>query len=291
MSVKPGTLPRWANVGGSIVVPPAGVLDVGHLPNQAPLPVYENWYKNLVFQWCEYLSDGDIALANISCVNLTTTGNTLLGNAIGDTCAISGPLTATGLTTANGGLAVVGGINQTGGGSTGLSGTLNVTGLISATAGVTAAVNQNVTVSGTGKYVRGNRTRTVSALSGTNPTSGAPTTPSGNAIVFRTGASGGAYVIPIPVEVGERIGVINLNVRATAIGAIATMQLVRQVNTVVTTVGASWSSAGANTYADFPSANLAHDVVAGSAYQLQITFSGTVGNSDFERVDITTTIP
>lgn len=84
MSVKPGSLPRWADVGGAIVVPPSGSLDVGHVAGSQPLNSYENWYKNLVYLWTQYLSDGNL------------TGN----HTITGSLAVSALITATGGVTA-----------------------------------------------------------------------------------------------------------------------------------------------------------------------------------------------
>ncbi len=93
MSAKPSTLPRWADVGGAIAVPSSGRRDTGYTPGFKPLHDEDNWYRNLVYQWIVWLNDGNVALNNITCADLTATGNTLLGNAVGDTCAVSGPLT------------------------------------------------------------------------------------------------------------------------------------------------------------------------------------------------------
>jgi hypothetical protein len=55
---KPASTPWWANVGGAIVAPSAGELDVGHVTAERPPAQYENWWKNLMWQWSEYLKDG-----------------------------------------------------------------------------------------------------------------------------------------------------------------------------------------------------------------------------------------
>ena len=47
-----------------------------------------------------------------------------------------------------------------------MTSTLSVTGLITATGGLTAAANQHITVSGTGEYKHGSKTRPVSAQTG-----------------------------------------------------------------------------------------------------------------------------
>lgn len=55
---KPTTLPRWADVGGDIVIPPSGKLDVGWADNEQPANEFDNWFKNLVYQWTAYVNDG-----------------------------------------------------------------------------------------------------------------------------------------------------------------------------------------------------------------------------------------
>ncbi len=72
MSVKPTTVPTFAtntNFAASTqpwastatkVQPPSGVLAEGHNPEDPTVAQYENWWKNLVGQWAQYLSDGDI---------------------------------------------------------------------------------------------------------------------------------------------------------------------------------------------------------------------------------------
>lgn len=57
MGAKPSSLPRWANVGGAIVTPGAGKLDVGWVTAERPPAQYLNWYQNLVYLWVLWLSD------------------------------------------------------------------------------------------------------------------------------------------------------------------------------------------------------------------------------------------
>lgn len=58
MAAKPSSLPRWADVGGAIVEPPDGKKDVGWVTGEKPPAQYFNWWKNLVYQWTDYLDDG-----------------------------------------------------------------------------------------------------------------------------------------------------------------------------------------------------------------------------------------
>lgn len=55
---RPSSLPRWADVGGAIVVPSSGKLDVGHVPAERSPAQYENWWKNLAYQHLAYLDEG-----------------------------------------------------------------------------------------------------------------------------------------------------------------------------------------------------------------------------------------
>jgi len=157
MSAKPGTLPRWANVGGAIVVPPAGTQDVGHVAGEQPLHSYENWYKNLVYQWIVWLNDGDVALHNVSATGTlavtgaaTFDGNVTLGNAAGDAINPLGAFTASeGITVPTGkAVAINGSSTLSVGGATTLA-AMTASGLVTANAGVTVATGQAVTLSGT----------------------------------------------------------------------------------------------------------------------------------------------
>ena len=58
MAAKPGSTPRWANVGGAIVVPSSGKQDVGWEAPEKPPAEYFNWFQNLTWQWLDYLDEG-----------------------------------------------------------------------------------------------------------------------------------------------------------------------------------------------------------------------------------------
>lgn len=75
MAAKPSTTPRWADVGGDIVVPPSGKQDVGWLAAEKPPAQYFNWLANLAWQWTEYLSDGDLEGDHTIDGNLDITGS------------------------------------------------------------------------------------------------------------------------------------------------------------------------------------------------------------------------
>lgn len=99
MSAKPATLPRWADVGGAIVTPAAGKLNVGYVPGERPPAQYKNWLQYWNYKWIEYLNDG--ALQGAHTFNSTVGISGLLTSAA---------ITASGLVTANAG--VTAGANQ-----------------------------------------------------------------------------------------------------------------------------------------------------------------------------------
>lgn len=94
MSAKPASVPRWANVGGAIVVPASGKQDVGWVTGERPPAQYMNWLQNLAYQWLQYLNDGNFS------------GASTFDNTLGVTGLITatGGMTAAALITANAGL-------------------------------------------------------------------------------------------------------------------------------------------------------------------------------------------
>lgn len=58
MSDKPTELPRWADVGGDIDVPPSGKQDIGWVGNELPPNQFFNWLQNRAFQWLEWIDNG-----------------------------------------------------------------------------------------------------------------------------------------------------------------------------------------------------------------------------------------
>lgn len=71
MSAKPVTVPTWATntnystgdyAGGPTkVAPSAGVRQDGHMPDTPPLAEHENYDRNLIGAWLQYLSDGKLS--------------------------------------------------------------------------------------------------------------------------------------------------------------------------------------------------------------------------------------
>lgn len=60
---KPSSLPAWNTAGTNRTIPPGGVQSAGHPVNDIPSSSYENWYKNLVYQWAVWANDGTSAIA------------------------------------------------------------------------------------------------------------------------------------------------------------------------------------------------------------------------------------
>jgi len=59
VSSKPSTLPIWATDPAALVTEPnLGKKELGHADDEPLFGDYENWYKNLVYRWTEYLRDG-----------------------------------------------------------------------------------------------------------------------------------------------------------------------------------------------------------------------------------------
>lgn len=200
MSAKPSTVPRWANVGGLIVTPPSGKLDVGWVGGELPAAQFDNWQKNLCGQWTQYLNDGDLTGAHT------------------------------------------------------FASTVRVDGLLTANAGITAAVNQHVTLSGTGKLKHGNRTVAVSAAQAVYDLGGGITstwTPSSGGRTFSAAAT--AY-LAIPVLPGFRVESIDAYYNVSGVGSVQpiwrVLNVVTGVNTVLTsgTVDSTGSARESQTF-------------------------------------------
>lgn len=53
---KPGTTPRWGDVGGDIVVPVSAKKDVGFVASEKPAAPILNWLFNLIYQWLAFFN-------------------------------------------------------------------------------------------------------------------------------------------------------------------------------------------------------------------------------------------
>jgi hypothetical protein len=75
MSTKPSDLPVWAvdsvyssgpETGEDTKIEPStDFQEEGWKPSTYPRPEYFNWFMNLVYLWCQYLNDGDVALNDV----------------------------------------------------------------------------------------------------------------------------------------------------------------------------------------------------------------------------------
>lgn len=96
MATKPTTLPRWAETAAGvkntseIVEPSSGKKDIGWEDGELPPHETFNWWQNNVYDWVEYLDDGDLS------GNHTITG----------TLDVTGAVGLSALLTAGGGITV-----------------------------------------------------------------------------------------------------------------------------------------------------------------------------------------
>jgi hypothetical protein len=152
---------------------------------------------------------GATTLAALSCTTLAASSSATVGTTLGVTGAttLSSTLGVTGAATLSSTLGVTGAVT--------LSSTLGVTGLITATAGLTAAANQHVTVSGTGRFKHGTMTMIFPAFDGKPVSPDADNVDYGTAFAYNNTAStldvvfsGAAPIyfrIPVRFPVGTRI--------------------------------------------------------------------------------------
>jgi hypothetical protein len=196
----------------------------------------------------------------------------------------AGQLQYTGASTHDGNLTVSGTITVTGAAT--LQSTLGVTGLITATAGLTAAANQHVTVSGTGKFKRGSGKYKIPSTSGL-ATNGTPTPqPYG----WAPAATTDIIYVPLPVVVGERILSAALGcVSASGAGRL-TMAVVRNTRGTESSLGsASTATAGVETVTVSGLTETAADV--GDCYFAKITFSTSIAGTEVYELRLETDVP
>jgi hypothetical protein len=103
--------------------------------------------------------------------------------------------------------------------------TVEITGLITALAGLTAAANQHITVSGTGRFKHGDMIKAISpycfvANASANWTIGLDAG-------YLLSTSGGTIVVPIPMVVGERIKSMTYARYGTATSDFTSIQVLR----------------------------------------------------------------
>lgn len=82
MSAKPASLPQWATDGTNNTEPSLAQKQTGWTPGQDGVSDYDNWYKELVYRWCQYINDGvidgDLSIDG----NLDVTGEVTVGGEI-----------------------------------------------------------------------------------------------------------------------------------------------------------------------------------------------------------------
>lgn len=151
MSTKPTDVARWANVGGSITVPPSGKQDVGWVPGEAPPAEYFNWLNNSAYLWFKWLSDGDVSFHNVVATGtLAVTGAATFGSTVGITAALTAASAAF-----SGAATFASTVGITGAATFGS--TVGIAALLTASGGLTLGANTNLTLSGTGDLKHGAR--------------------------------------------------------------------------------------------------------------------------------------
>ena len=226
---------------------------------------------------------------------------TLQGNAtIGGTLGVTGALTARGgITVPVGqaatlhGNAVVGGTLGVAGAAT-VAGTLGVTGKATV-GGLTAAVNQHVTVSGSGDYKHGDRTLQLPASAGipvnfNGGLSGQPATGATGwqyarsdavfAQFWYTVASTHEVAFPIPLAVGDRIKSVSARIQDTS-GATNTITMYLYKSVALPSfisgsarVGATQTSAGDGTVQTLTVSGLTQTIISFEMYNVTLRANG-----------------
>jgi fibronectin-binding autotransporter adhesin len=178
MATKPNIADsRWAVNGvdadaANVTAPSSGQRDTGYALNQIPPSSVENYLRNRVYRWLQYLSDGQLS------------GNHSIAGALGVT-----------------GLATLASAAVTGAATVG--GTLGVTGAMNVGGGVTVGSNQNITLTGTGDLKHGDRVLALSAMSGQSTNNNTWSVPV--ASFSLTSTTNGTLFVPVPLHVGDRI--------------------------------------------------------------------------------------
>lgn len=85
MTAKPNTLPRWASddTQADIVTPSSGKQDTGYAEGEMPPAPEQNWLHRHTYEWINWLDGAlvDFEEGDISCTDLTTTGDLTVGGA------------------------------------------------------------------------------------------------------------------------------------------------------------------------------------------------------------------
>lgn len=168
--------------------------------------------------------------------------------------------------------------------------TLGVTGLITATAGLTAAVNQHLTVSGTGEFKHGALTMTIAPVAA-DVGGGTTATRQTNGTGWDFGASTQPVLYPIPLNVGDRITgwKVYMN-KTTNAGNTDTAQLKKYSPTTGTysNVGsAATNAANAPGFISLSITGLTASLVAGDSYVIDVRSAGASSGDSTLSAEVT----
>lgn len=152
-----------------------------------------------------------------------------------------------------------------------MASTLGVTGLVTATAGVTAAANQHLTVSGTGRLKHGSRelNLAISAYAVDGASTYATFNQAGYISTFGGACSCQAW---IPLEVGKRIVSLQqfYDVAGTGLGIQFFLKRINHVTGTVTTIVSSANDSTGTGIELQTLGGINHTVLAGEAYWVQV---------------------
>lgn len=220
------------------------------------------WLRNV------YLNDGDTNFLRLIAPALASDYSiTFPAAAPGSTLPVL--MDSSGVLSTSGTLANLVSITTSGAASIGT--TLGVTGLITATAGLTAAANQHVTVSGTGRFKHGTFTEYVHASSGT--WDGDQWTLNVGYVNMNASGIGGSIWIPITLPVGKRITGVTADIKGDAVNRL-TAKVYSITNAGSRTELATEDSAASATNQSLVLATGNVDVVSGTMYYADISLKG-----------------
>lgn len=184
--------------------------------------------------------------------------------------------------TVDGALAVDGALTLDG--TLGVGGSLNAGGVIFANAGIAAGVNQNIAVSGTGKYLHGTKTLSISPLQAVVATGGA-------AQLGVIGTAGGGtqftnvitIVLPLTcIVVGTQITAI----RSRIVDSAGTTYQLRLTDSVSVVAVSTAASAGNGSSQVLPISGLTYLVAASNPIQVQLLRAAGTGTVNWISVDV-----
>jgi hypothetical protein len=164
-----------------------------------------------------------------------------------------------------------------------MASTLGVTGLITATAGATAAANQHVTVSGTGAFKHGLKTKTISALSGKSLSSADAWTV-GNAEIRLTGAL--QWKVPITMSAGERILAARARVKDSGGTQVNFFLSKFSSDDTLTDLAGAQVSDNTGVYQTLTQSSINNTASSGDFYQARFTLAAGAGNWTVLKIEV-----